>query len=462
MKSRLTAIQVDYVLDHLWHHAQVGVQPGDLTLYGKKELPGSASIYFPASEAAVDLEKVVWIDDIPVLYPVDASSTGFFTFHENSLHFHHDLLKSIFHLLSGYEEIKNEARDQYDRFPYEQSLQFKLGIIKKPVVNYYMEIILEGIQQFCERNKITFQRTSLLKGPVLMLSHDIDYINAYDFRETAFKFKQLLGLANSPYKFKGKIQEAFMALFHFLNPFSRNNPFWNFATLRKWESERGFQSTYFFLEKDGNYDNSRYHFHDKRIREIIRILSESGDEIGIHGTMQSYDNIEAMRRTVEHLREVSPTAVLGIRQHYLKFKPNHTAQIQADLGLSYDASLGFSEHDGFRNSYCWPFKFFDFNKNQSMDYWEIPLTFMDVSHFYHRKLDLEQSKNAIENLVSELIKFNGVFSLLWHNSFFNDREFPGITAHYIEILDYLKKMGLEGITGSEIIERMKAGNPAPN
>jgi hypothetical protein len=462
MKSRLTSIQVDYVLDHIGHHAEVDDMLRRLINYGMKPIPEKASIYFPASEAAFDLDKVGWIEEIPVLYPVDGLSDSFFRFDENSLYFHHDLLKSIFHLISGYEEVKNGATDQYGRFPYSQSLQFKLGIIGKPVVNYYMEIILRGLQQFCEKNRIPFQYKPLLKGPILMLSHDIDFIDAYDLKETAFKFKQLLGLADSPFKLKGKIRDALSAFYHFLNPFSRKNPFWSFGTLRGWESERGFQSTYFFLEKDGKYDNSRYCFHDKRIRKLIEELSDAGDEIGIHGTMQSYNSKSAMSRTVEHLREVSPKPVIGIRQHFLKFKPNITAQIQVQLGLKYDASLGFSEHEGFRNSYCWPFKFFDFNKHQTMDYWEIPLTLMDVTQFRHRNLDFNQSRIVIENLASEVVKFNGVFSLLWHNSFFDEREFPGISDHYRGILDHFKTLGVEGITGKEIIERMKTRDPGGN
>ena len=62
---------------------------------------------------------------------------------------------------------------------------------------------------------------------------------------------------------------------------------------------------------------------------------------------------------------------------------------------------------------------------------------------------------SIENLLSEVVKFKGVFSLLWHNSFFNEWEFPGITAHYIRVLDRIKALGLEGITGTEIIRRMQ-------
>ncbi len=456
MKSRLTSIQVDYVLDHIGHHAELGDDLRLIIGYGEKPVPGKASICFPASEEEVDLDQVIRIDEIPVLYPVADVSDAFYGFNENSLCFHHDLLKSIFHLLSGYEEVKNGATDQYGRFPYTQSLQFKLGIIDKPVVNYYMEIILKGIRQFCEKNKIPFHCIPVLNRPILMLSHDIDFIDAYDFKETAFKFKQLLGLADSPFKLQGKIRDAFSALYHFLNPFSKKNPFWSFSNLMEWESERGFQSTYYFLEKDGKYDNSRYRFHDKKIRKLIVELSEKGAEIGIHGTMQSYDNQSAMSRTVKHLNEVSSKPVTGIRQHYLRFKPNHTAQIQAQTGLTYDASLGFAEYDGFRNSYCWPFKFFDFKNHQTMDYWEIPLTVMDVTHFRYRKLNFAQSGKAIEKLAAEVVKFNGVFSLLWHNSFFDEWEFPGITAHYAGILDQLETLEMEGITGREIIKRMKS------
>ncbi len=398
---------------------------------------------------------MISIDEIPVLYPLSRETDSFYDFKEECLCFHHDLLKSIFHLLSGYEELKTEARDTYGRFPYSESLQFKLGIVNKPVVNYYMEIILKGLREFCARQKIPFKDQGIFDRPILMLSHDVDLVDAYDFKETAYKFKQLIGLADSPYNLKNKVGDAFTALYHFLNPFSKLNPFWSFNKLMQWEGKRNFHSSYYFLEKDGNYDNSRYRFHQPRIRKLIKELSSRGHEIGIHGTMQSWDNPPAMNRTLDHLRAVSPEAVTGIRQHYLRFKPGQTAQIQAEAGLVYDASLGFSEHDGFRNSYCWPFKFFDFNKQEVMDFWEIPLSLMDVTHFYKRELDLNQSKEATRALSAEVVKFNGVFSLLWHNSFFSEREFPGITEHYLWILDHFESLGMEGITGKEIISRMK-------
>jgi hypothetical protein len=79
---------------------------------------------------------------------------------------------------------------------------------------------------------------------------------------------------------------------------------------------------------------------------------------------------------------------------------------------------------------------------------------MESTHFYYRKLELEDSRAAIENLVAEVLKFNGVFSLLWHNNFFDEREINGITDHYTGILDLCKENHMEGLTGQSIQQKM--------
>jgi hypothetical protein len=146
---------------------------------------------------------------------------------------------------------------------------------------------------------------------------------------------------------------------------------------------------------------------------------------------------------------------VGIRQHFLKFNPGTTDQIQQKAGLKYDASLGFAEQEGFRHSYCWPFKLYDFKNDRSMDLWEIPLTLMERTLFSYRKLDLGSSRTSVEELVAEVIKFNGVFSLLWHNNFFDEREIKGITSFYTGILDLIEEHDMEGLTGRSIVERMQ-------
>ena len=456
MNGSLTENRLNYILEHLGHHFRLSEDLLSKIHYGNAGTPDNPCIQFHASEKELDLEKVIWMEGIPVLYPGSQETNSFYSFEDSNLIFHHDLLRSAFHLLSGYEEIKSGKLDEYGRFPYTESLQFQLGIIGKPVVNYYFEIILKGIEEFCGKSQIPFERKQVFSKPILMLSHDIDRLDAYSFFEAGFKLKQLLGLAPSPYGTGGKLREFITALYYFLNPFTKKNPFWSFGRMMEWERERNIRSTYYFLEKEGGRNvNSRYKFSENRIHALLRDLSAAGHEIGIHGTIQSATDQSAMNRTVNNLARVSPDPVVGIRQHYLKFTPGKTADIQNTAGLVYDASLGFAEHDGFRNSYCWPFRLYNFGSEQTMDHWEIPLTVMEGTHFYYRKLSLEAGFGSVSELLSEVLKFNGVFSLLWHNHFFDEKEFPGVTPHYLKILDLCTSKGLEGLPGKEIIDLIR-------
>ena len=455
--EKLSESRINYILEHLQHHARIPEDLFSRFRFGTMAEAGEASVYFPLSDAEFDLSRVIHINDIPVLYPVERELDTFYIIHGDRLIFHHDLLKSAFHLLSGYEEFISEDADSIGRFPYKSSIQYALGMVSRPVVNYYFNVILQGLEEFCNINKISFQREPVFNRPVLMLSHDIDSINAYHFFATGYKFKVLFGLAPSQNSLKYKLKSAFTSLYHLLNPFSRSNPFWNFKFLQKTASERDFRSTFYFLEKDGNYTrypNSRYHFHQKKVRRIIAELSANKFEVGLHGTIQSSFDQKAMNRTLTHLQAVTPEQVVGIRQHYLKYRIPDTTRIQEVAGLKYNATLGFAEHAGFRNSYCWPFKLYDFKNEKTAGIWEVPLSAMDTTYFGYRKFSFDQCIESIEDMVHEVRKFNGIFSLLWHNSFFDENDFPGITKFYNEVLDLIKNEGFEGITGREIIDRI--------
>lgn len=80
MKGRLTAIQLEYVLDHIGHHAELSDELRQVIRYGEKAAPGSPSVYFPTSETELDLERVISIDDIPVLYPLSRETGSYYAF----------------------------------------------------------------------------------------------------------------------------------------------------------------------------------------------------------------------------------------------------------------------------------------------------------------------------------------------------------------------------------------------
>ena len=223
--------------------------------------------------------------------------------------------------------------------------------------------------------------------------------------------------------------------------------------MRKNEKKHNIRSTWYFLEKEGRNTNSRYKFTDQRIKKMIQFLQEEGCEIGLHGTVQSTNNLSYMKRTYTNLQEVVKNQVIGIRQHMLSMQYPDTLRIQEQAGLKYDTTLAFAEHEGFRNSYCFPFKPWDFANDKMMDIWEIPLIAMDGTLLLYRKLGFANIIIEMESLIEEISKFSGVFSLLWHNCNFDEVEFPGITEFYNNLLKHIMKKNLQSLTGEEIYRK---------
>lgn len=451
MKSRLTAIQLEYVLDHIGHHAELPEWLRKMIVYGANQDPVQPSIYFPASEEELNMDKVIRIDDIPVLYPVAELSDTFYAFKAKSLCFNHDLLKSVFHLLSGYEEVKNGTTDQYGRFPWTSSIQFRLGITQKPVVNYYFEVILQAMEIFCGLNGHDFHRKQPT-SPLLSLSHDVDRIRKYSLRNMVYTGLQLPGIIPSDYTLK-KRWKIFRDYARGTLLF-RKDPYWNMDELMALERSLNISSTWFFLEKTGK-DNSRYHFRDGKITTLISQLEEQGHEVGIHGTLESSENPLAMSGALQRLNEVSTAPVQGNRQHFLKYSNPLTTKILDQSSLLYDASMGFAEHIGFRNSYAHPFRLYDFTNDRPAKLWELPLMVMDVTLLNYMNIPNEQILDTVRPVMEETLRFNGVFSLLVHNCNLDEEEYPGINEVYLSMLHMLLEAGFESQTGRQIIGALK-------
>ena len=153
MKGFLTENQIEYVLFHL----NMGIFISDEIsehfwfVREKNDIPALPKIIFALSSEAYDPQNVIFQDELPVLFP-GKKAYRFYTIEGNSVIFHHDLLKSSFYLLSGYQEIYHNNRDRMNRFPFAASMQSMFDFASRPLVNYYFKIVSEGIRKFCDLN----------------------------------------------------------------------------------------------------------------------------------------------------------------------------------------------------------------------------------------------------------------------------------------------------------------------
>jgi hypothetical protein len=141
--------------------------------------------------------------------------------------------------------------------------------------------------------------------------------------------------------------------------------------------------------------------------------------------------------------------VIGYRNHYLRFKIPDTWELLAKAGFKYDSTLGYDDMIGFRNGMCHPFKPYDLNKNKPIDILELPLVIMDGSLFSYAK-SLDEAFEYAKKLIDTVEKYNGVITLLWHNSPFSWPIRKNWKILYEKILKYCYDKNAWITSGEEI------------
>lgn len=450
MDRRLTEKEILYLLDHLeplYSGASLKVYLSTEEMYSGEGGPEAASLRFPLSDKGLEPGDVLSLEGIPVLFPC-SNQARWYSQEGQTVCFHHDILKSAFYLLSGYQEYHRKDSDEHGRFPWKSSIQHRLGITRKPVVNYYFDIILEAFEKFCQLNHLDFKKKER-PAPLLFLSHDVDRIKKYTLRNLAISTLQLTGLKKGSYGFarqRKAVTDYFKGIVLF-----RKNPYLTFQEMSDLEEELNISSTWFFLEKT-KLDNSRYHFNQAGIRQWIAFLSDKGHEIGIHGTLESSTDQKAMNGGIRRLKAVCGSPVWGIRQHFLKYDQRVTPGIQSAAGLFYDASLGFAEQPGFRNSFAYPFRLFDFDRQEPMLIWQLPLNIMEATLMEYMNVSTGSIPETLKPVLAEVARFKGVFALLWHNCRLDEEWTPGIKIIYRQVLEEIMQSGFVSVTGREAVK----------
>ncbi len=453
MDYLLNKNKIEYVLFHLNNHVYLTDEIISFFCFEQTENTEN-KIIFRLSSREYDLNRVKFCDGIPVLFP-DETCDCIFSFEKNNLIFHHDLLKSSFYLLSGYHEFKLKKRNELNRFPYDFSVQKELNIIKKPVVNYYFEMIIEGIEKFLIKRNIKLKRKIIFDNFAFMKTCDVDRIEKYHFPHLKNQLKYIFGMKPEIYSCGGHFEELFLTIKNtaekFLGFSKKKDPYFNFDFIRKTEKKYGIDSCFYFLSKGVKNIDSYYNFSDKNIKKLICFLEKDNCEIGLHGSVKTVSDSDLMKKESDELQKSTKSDIVGCRQHRLTFHIPETGKIMEKNNFAYDASLGFAEHEGFRNSYCFPFKLYDFVADKVIDVWEFPLNVMDGTLFDYRNLDFKEALNAVGIILEEIVKFNGLFVLLWHNSFFDERKFPGITDFYRDMHKFISEKNPLCLRGKDIL-----------
>jgi hypothetical protein len=176
---------------------------------------------------------------------------------------------------------------------------------------------------------------------------------------------------------------------------------------------RGLRSAFYFMAGRTNPEwDGDYSLDDPWIAALLRRVDERGHEIGLHPSYETFRDPAALR--AEHERLLAACEAAGVaqrpcggRQHFLRWENPTTWRAWAEVGLEYDASLGFSDVVGFRCGTAREFPVFDLRARRRLDLSERPLVVMEQAL---------PDPAAVVPLAAACRRAGAPLSLLWHNS----------------------------------------------
>lgn len=259
----------------------------------------------------------------------------------------------------------------------------------------------------------------------VVLSHDIDRTK----KTYQFFTKPIRELLKG--RFKGFIR--------LISTFFRKDNYWTFDDIIQVENSFNVKSTFFFLNESIKFNITkpktfslaygRYNICDPQIINLIKWLDKNGWEIGLHGSYNSYCDINLLKKEKDVLENILGHKILGVRQHHLN-RNDKTWEIQNAIGFKYDSSLGSNDTVGFIDNRIAPFN------PLNNEFVVFPMVIMDKTFMDH-----DNSWEELDKIINICEREKAVLVICFHNHVFNEKEFPGYREAYIKIIQKCKEKG---------------------
>ncbi len=298
---------------------------------------------------------------------------------------------------------------------------------------------------------------------VVCLTHDVDAVSDLNLWQNIRFIKKILKTA--PNRSIGEslrliLEHKLLALRGLLGQSDSLCKFENWLDM---ETKYGAHSTFFFAPDKVNQIHSsdcmyRYdqmiNFRNKSVSvaELMRTMDQEGWEIGLHPSWNAHADLDELVYQKEQVENILSHPIKSVRQHFLKYDPQKTHQIQSLAGFKYDSTMGYNDNLSFRRGTSYPFNCFDLNEGKLLPLLQIPLIVQDGAILAPGKglrLDPQKAVEYILHMASEVREVGGVLSLSWHP---HTRHRPAYFDVYSQVLALLARENPWFATVSEIGE----------
>jgi len=374
-----------------------------------------------------------------------------------------DLIASAFVLLACWDEHTVRDRDKHGRLPYKASIfatQPALKIEDPPVDRYVKVLRAVLAPRLAALGLEPLPRPGWVWGGdgrfAVALTHDVDNLWRWTRRGMAASgYRTLKAVrARNTTAFSREVGDVGDFLLRHLP--NGTDPFWTFPQILAGEDRRGVSSTFFVIarhthRRDGNQPQK----YREMIPQALRLLRRGRREVGLHGNHADRLSGDEVARDRDDLARHAGFEITGIRYHYLRALYHETLPLLETVGFTYDTSLAFAEHEGYRCGTSFPFRPYCLAEERPLELVELPLAVMDgtLQEPHYRSLEAEQAEWAAAAVLACALRSGGAVSLLWHNNRFDARVSRGYDKVYWKLLDQALARGAVCGRAADIVAR---------
>ncbi|MCX6373785.1 MAG: hypothetical protein NTX16_12070 [Actinobacteria bacterium] len=378
-----------------------------------------------------------------------------------------DLVSSAFVLLACWDERTSTLRDRFGRLPYSAGVFAANPAlrIEEPAVDGYVALLRAllaprldelGLEGLPPSGWMWSDGPAASGAFAVALTHDVD--NLWRWTPRGFAASGVRGARALHHGDRGALRRELGDLREWATVHlpRRSDPFWTFPRLLGGEDERGVTSTFYIIashshRQDGNQPGT----YRRRIPAALDMLRRGRREVGLHGNDADRRSAAALRRDRGDLARRAAADIAGVRYHYLRCLYHETLRLVEDAGFTYDTSLAFAEHEGFRCGASFPFHPYDLEAERPLRLLELPLAIMDTSLMgrRYRALDAAGAERACRDLLSRVRAGGGGVAVLWHNNRFDRRSAQGYDDVYWRLVDWARAEGGLVTSAGEIVRR---------
>jgi hypothetical protein len=380
-------------------------------------------------------EEETWIAPVSLLFEAGIKNQNVHCFNVDKRtsffrttgDFPFDIFAASFYLLSRYEEYLPHKTDMYGRYAHENSLAFKQGFLNLPLINIW----LADLQEILSKKNPSLKLLS--RSFTFIPTYDIDI--AWSYKHKGF-FRNAGGLLKSI--FKGQWTSVVERIAVLAG--KRKDPFDSFEWLNDLHSKKQLSPVYFLLlaEKAKGYDKNIL-----PVKTALKKLVKEHSSLyhtGIHPSWRSGDHLQFLAKEITTLKDITNKPVEKSRQHYIRMTMPATYRRLIDAGIKEDYSMGYGSINGFRASYCLPYKWYDLEKEQQTPLTIFPFCFMDANLYFEQGYSSDEALKEMEHYHNITKQVNGMLITIWHNHFFGtDKMFKGWREVYNTMINRICK-----------------------